>query len=132
MPDAGYSLYLRISGLPELQTAGARGHWAKRHREARRWKELVAWRARAEGLPPVPLAGAAVELVRHSCFEPDADNLRASFKPLVDGLVYGRVLLDDSPDIIGAPVCRWEKAPRRRGYVEISVEGVQDRLRGAR
>lgn len=117
-----YQLYLRLPGLPPTQEAAAKGHWAKRYRELKRWKELVAWRARAEGLPPKPLASARVEVIRHSCSQPDADNLSTSFKPLIDGLVYGKVLLDDAPDVIGVPHCSWLKAPPRKGFVEILVE----------
>lgn len=65
-----------------------------------------------------------MEIVRYSSREPDADNGRGSFKPLLDGLVRAGVLEDDRPSVIGEPVYRWEKVKAGEGSVSVTVREV--------
>jgi hypothetical protein len=120
-----YRLELELRGLPPLQIAGARGHWATRWRKQARWKRDVATLA-AFQRPPAPLERARVTLVRCCPSEPDPDNLAASFKPLLDGLVEARVLAGDTPDHFEGrrPTYGWEPAPARAGSVRLIVEAI--------
>ena len=104
-------------GLPTV-VPNARRHWAARNRETRQWRVAVACAVGAGGQRP---RKARVTLTRCSAKAPDADNLAASFKPVLDGLVSAQVLVDDSPAHIDL-ACRWESAPRQQGFVRVEVE----------
>ena len=117
---------LKISGLPRLQSGVV--HWRVRAKERKTWRDKVAWAIREAGVKPpsVALSRAHLSFTRHSTQEPDHDNLAASFKPVLDGLI-GLIIADDSPAVIGTPMYRWGSAPPRGGYVTIEVrEGVAD------
>lgn len=118
------SLELVIPGLPSCNTAAA-PHWRTRHAERRMWHALVAATVLAElgRWPEAPLERARVTITRCSAGpEPDFDNLASGAKFLLDGLVKAGVLKDDRPNCIGQPILLWERAPRGRGSVRISVE----------
>lgn len=114
-----YALEIELDGLPKLQS-GAWGHWRTRRKHDERWKDLIGWEVVRLGPPPKLLDFASVECIRFSTREPDWDNLVASFKPLIDGLI-GTVLVDDSPTRL---VRRygWTKTDRGRGRMRIYVE----------
>jgi Holliday junction resolvase RusA-like endonuclease len=117
-----YRLRLEIPGLPPLQSAGARSHWAKRWRENRDWSKRVAWATTGQR-PPRPLDRARIVCTRYSPTEPDYDNLVASFKAAgLDALVRAGVLRDDSPEVVTVAYA-WAQAPRGQGHITIEVEG---------
>ena len=115
-----YTLTIEIPGLPSINTA-SNNHWRVRARNNKTWKRAVVHFALAAGLPPEPLWKATVVCTRHSSRVPDYENLAHSFKPLVDGLVTGGVLVDDNQQVIGQPTYRWEKAAPKQGMVTIEV-----------
>jgi hypothetical protein len=122
------TLELAIPGLPPMNTAGPHGgsHWS-RTATKRKWEGRVCV-AVLEALgrwPTVPLEQARVTITRCSEREPDYDNLTQGGKFLLDGLVKARVLVDDSPKVIGRPDYRWEHAPRGAGCVKILVEASE-------
>ena len=122
-----YHLRIEIPGLPQLQN-GAFGHWSARRRHDARWKQLVAYKCIGQR-PKDPLERAFVVCTRYSAANkaPDDDNLRASFKPLIDGLVWrGMILVDDSPEHMTAEY-HWEKCPRGEGRVVIEVTEVGEK-----
>lgn len=90
---------LELYGLPPLQAAGSRGHWARRHRIASKWKHDVWASVLAAGKPSEPLWRAHIECIRYGIRTPDHDNLVASFKSCIDGL-KGVLIVDDSPDYL--------------------------------
>lgn len=126
-----YHLRIEIPGLPSLQS-GAFGHWRARRSHDQRWKDLVAYETLGKR-PKPPLERSFVVCTRHSAASgpPDDDNLRASFKPLIDGLVGNkkdpldptRVMADDSPKHMTAEYS-WEKCPRGKGRVVMEVSEV--------
>lgn len=117
------TLEFSVRGLPPTQTGGGRGHWAKRHREVKQWRELVAGLARAHRGPGPPWPRARVRITRRSAKEPDADNLVASMKPILDGLVVAGVIPDDSPKHVELEVV-WEAAPPGSGEVHLRVTAL--------
>jgi len=109
----------RIDELPRLQPA--RGfHWSLEAKYRKVWHALVRCAVGNER-PEKPLEHALITLVRHSRLEPDPDNMWASWKPVVDGLVRARVLVDDSP-ANAALHSRWERTPGK-GFIVVSVYG---------
>ncbi len=77
--------------------------------------------------PPEPLTRATVTLTRASSRPSrlcDADNIRISFKPILDGLVACGVLAEDNIGTIGEPLLQFEDAPPKRGWCSVEVEEV--------
>jgi Holliday junction resolvase RusA-like endonuclease len=121
-----YDRRVEIDGLPRVNSADNR-HWRVKQRERDEWHRRVGGAFRGL-LPPRPLLLARVELTRHSSREPDLDNLAASFKHVLDGLVRHRVLADDRPSIVPEFVPRWEKAAPKGGKISIRVISLEGRL----
>lgn len=119
-----YRLEFKINALPSSTNSIGRKHWAVKAREAREWKTLVAIMSKSKGLPTTPLKKAKLTLTRGSSVSPDADGLVSSFKHVIDGLVYAKVLENDRMDNIGMPDYRWEKAPQNNGWISVVVEEV--------
>jgi hypothetical protein len=120
---AKYSLELTINELPPLMTNGTQHSWRARAGIKSKWKNRTALEIGGR-IPPSPLTRARVKFVRHSSNEPDFDNLVTSFKPIMDGLVLARVLIDDAREIVGQPEYVWAKEKRNKGHVMIYVEEV--------
>lgn len=117
-----YRLCIDINGLPKF-TTNANSHWKARWVESKKWKREVGERIVYGRLgPDEPLKHARLILTRYAYGRrPDSDNLRSSFKHILDGLVEARVLIDDSPDVIGEPEVRWLPAKAKQGKIRIEV-----------
>jgi hypothetical protein len=96
-------------------------HWAKRAR----YNEAWAWRIRAAmGWPAVFEQApdkARVTITQYRKRTMDYDNLVASCKCLLDGLVDWELIEDDSPDHIELTV-RQEKAKDTHTEIEIQAQ----------
>lgn len=118
-----YSVILKIDGVPELPNRIMRSHWSKISKHANLWKKLVAMRAVGKK-PPYPLARSQAILTRCSARKPDYDNLVASFKPVVDGLINCGIIVDDNPAYFSAEY-KWEKIPQKQAHILISISEIQ-------
>lgn len=121
----GYHLVLILKGLPKMTNpSGARStHWRVVKAERDHWKNLVACHGLSQR-PLRPLKRATLRLTRLSSVRPDSDGLVSSFKAVIDGLVLGRVLVDDRYDNIGMPDYRWEKAAPGQGGIRIELTAI--------
>ena len=117
-----YKFSFELEGLPKSQTNNY-GHWRTRAKSKKLWEEMVLEAVLFER-PERPLARARLTLTRCSSTAPDADNLCASFKPIVDGLTKAGIIEDDNMAVIGFPDYQWQKAKRGEGKVIITVEEV--------
>ena len=89
----------------------------------------MGWLAVDAGLPPRPLERIRFETCRFSALEPDEDNLRASYKHVLDALVRIGVVVDDSTRHVELPTPRWQRIPSGRGrlgWVEIHVTQLEE------
>lgn len=120
-PAERYSLEVVIDELPELPNRLQRKHWHRIRAHATKWHWLVR-HAVARKAPPTPLERARVTMVRHSKQEPDRDNRWAAWKPVLDGLIHAKVIVDDDEAHCEFHGGGWEEKPRGKGYVTISVE----------
>lgn len=119
-------IILEIPGLPKLPNETLYRHWRVKQTEAKKWKGLVVNAVRFEqNLPAIPFKLAKVSLTRFSAREPDCDNLAASFKHVLDGLVEAGVIIDDKPSYIGQPIFLWQKAKQREGKIKVVVEEIK-------
>lgn len=117
-----FRMSFTLKGLPKV-TTNANSSWKARWVESRKWKTAVEEKVVFNRLaPPTPLKRAHLILTRYAFGrEPDRDNLRSSFKHVVDGLVKVGVLEDDSPSVIGEPEVYWEKAKPKQGKITVQV-----------
>lgn len=116
-----------INDLPKLPNQTLYSHWRVKHAEAKKWKKLVATHAliatlNARERPAIPFKCATVTLTRLSSREPDSDNLMASWKYCLDGLVEAGVIENDKPSVIGTPVSLWCKSKMKDRKVHIKIE----------
>lgn len=92
-----------VPGRPPLPNTNSARGWQAHARHKRQWKDDVTMLARA-ALPPgwVPLESAVLMamFVLPARRRYDLDNLIASTKPQVDGLVAAGVMVDDSIMVI--------------------------------
>jgi hypothetical protein len=117
-----YALEIILDGLPP-STNLRYSHWAIKAKEQAKWR-LASKMAAYLRRPTEPLQRAKVTCVRRSSREADYDNLVIAFKPIIDGLVDAKILIDDTSAVIVAREYRWEKARERMGSVLIRVEEV--------
>jgi len=115
-----YSLDFEIPGLPLLPNELQRAHWSRVSRHAKSWHTAVLV-AVGRDRPPRTLPRAKVTLTRHSTQRPDEDNLMASWKPAIDGLIHAKVIVDDKPQNLEL-VSQWTTAPRSKGKISVRVE----------
>jgi hypothetical protein len=120
-----YHFVLVLKGLPKMTNpSGARStHWRVVKAERDHWKNLVACHGLSHR-PLRPLKKAVLCLTRLSSVRPDSDGLVSSFKAVIDGLVLGRVLVNDGWDNIGMPDYRWEKATPGQGGIRIELTAI--------
>ena len=118
-----YSLYFWVPMLPKIHTNGAHGHWSKKYRAVSALKGRVHYLI-MEHVPPKALDKAKVTLIRYGSVEPDFDNLVASFKPVIDGLVLAGVLANDKQANIGQPDYQFVKGKRAEGAFSVKVEEI--------
>jgi Holliday junction resolvase RusA-like endonuclease len=116
-----YKLHIKLSGLPKLNNTHY-SNWRVAMAERKKWRTASAW-ACIGNKPLFPLKKCTITCVRHSYGrQPDFDNLVVSFKSIIDGLKDAGVIVDDSSDVIVERLYRSEKAPAKKGWVEVIVE----------
>lgn len=118
-----YVCNIKIQSLPKLLN-GAHGHWATVAKARKQWHKWVAEEL-SFNIPKTPLERCKIVCTRFSSAEPDFDNLVASFKAVIDGLKVAGVIKDDKSSCILERVYRWQKAPQKKGYVEVYVEELE-------
>lgn len=110
-----------IQKLPRLNPAD-KTHWRTQTRESKEWRGRVAWLSKGKA-PRTPLRNPLVICTRYSTAEPDYDNLVASFKALVDGVVDAGWAEGDKPSQLGREY-HWERVKKRSEQrVEIAISG---------
>lgn len=98
--------------LPEQLANGSHGHWSQRQKSLRWAQETAVTFARVNSWQPVVgRARLTITLVFPQHRRRDTDNLYSRVKGIVDGLVKGGWLADDSADVLELVV----RAETRRG-----------------
>jgi hypothetical protein len=89
-------------------------HWVKRHQLREKWQWLVkAGQLDARVYPKEPLSKARITIERWGPRAIDFDNAVGGGKLLVDCLVRGGFLVDDTPECVGQPQYFQHIGPRR-------------------
>lgn len=95
-----YKLTLEIPELPQSLNKGLRTYYKQRDKINKYWYEIIYYEV-GRNRPQRPLEKALITIQRHSSRFLDYDNCVASMKPIIDGLVHARVLIDDSYKVTG-------------------------------
>ncbi len=117
----------KIPGLPKIPNAN--GNWRVKYGNSKKWRKLAA--EAAWGVWSLskrcgkPLERVKLTLIRGSTRECDYDNLVASFKPVIDGLMDAGVITDDNSKIVCQRQYIWEKAKAKAGYIIVFVESLE-------
>jgi len=112
-----------IRELPKTSNSIGKASIWHSHNERKKWRGLMEHAALFQKDPCWPIKKAILTCTRCSSSEPDVDNLYASFKFVIDGLVYARVIADDKPSVLDLK-CKWEKAKKGFGYIKLLIEEV--------
>jgi Holliday junction resolvase RusA-like endonuclease len=120
-------LEFTIPGLPKIINANS--NWRVRYGHAKTWRKKSAEAAWAMWQKSKrcgkPLTHVKLTLIRGSTREPDFDNLVASFKPVVDGLMDAGVISDDNSKVVLQRAYKWEKAAKKAGFIRVTVESLE-------
>lgn len=109
-------------------TLNHRLHWIVRSRWNVAWKEAI-WvevmrnRHAFKGL--IPFDKAEVKIILKTCRLLDVDNSYTCAKPLLDGLRYAGVLVDDSPDHLDLHVSQEKVSKVINQGVSINIKLIE-------
>jgi Holliday junction resolvase RusA-like endonuclease len=118
-----YKLFLKLPGLPKLNNSH-HVNWRVAAAERKKWRR-AAYLHSLPKRPLSPLPQCIIICTRYSHGkQPDFDNLVISFKSIIDGLKDAGIIVDDNSDCILERQYRSNKAPPKKGYVEIEVEEI--------
>lgn len=120
-----YEFEFTIQGLPPTTNSMGRAHWAVKAKAAREWKGLVALSV-GRHKPKAPLLKAKLTLTRYSSSEIDPDGLVSSFKHILDGLVFSKVIVNDKLSNIGMPAYFWHKCKKGQGKITVKIEELHE------
>lgn len=95
----GRTVTLQLSDRPHL-SLNDRDHWAVRRQMTEAWRDETALRAGAAAFGRHDQIHVQLEFHPGDRRRRDADNLVATLKPCIDGLVQAGVVLDDSPQFV--------------------------------
>ena len=116
-----YRLEFELAGKPKSTNQLLGAHYRTKHENAMTWKNLVAWAVKGKE-PTEPLTKVKITLVRYNYRMLDFDGCVASFKPVVDGLVYSKIIKNDTYKITGPWDVTQEYRPKGQDGIKIIVE----------
>lgn len=105
-------------------TANRAMHWTVKSLWKKAWEEEVYWAVikNRKSLGKLPIKFARIEVILSNTRLMDYDGAYASVKPILDGLRYAGVILDDSPKYIDLKVKQMQVSHREDEGVEINIE----------
>ena len=113
---------IELAHLPDPDlNPNKRLHHHKRARLLRDAKEEVGWLILQQGRPqkPIEKAHIAITWVAGDKRRRDPDNLFASMKAYIDGLVAGGLIIDDSAEHVSYAGPRYEWGERNNTIIEV-------------
>lgn len=106
------SISFELEGLPPGPNVRVKYHWRKRAQVDKQWKSLVHLmvinQMARHQIEAIPHAVVSITHYLPDKRRRDADNLRASTKNVMDGLVAGGLIRDDSLEEIGEVIHTYE------------------------
>lgn len=115
-----------IMGNPPSANRTLRQHHFSIKKTADTWKSTTLGLVGITKRPPRPLENASINVTRYASRMMDFDGLVSSLKWIVDGLVLGGVIIDDSWDVTGPWSIDQRKSSRKDARIEILIVGKTD------
>lgn len=115
---------LELGQLPDPDlNPNKRLHWSELSRAKRAAKELAMGLVFERGKPQQPIEKAHITItwVAKNKIRRDPDNLFASMKPYIDGLVASGLLIDDSAVNVSYTI-RYERGGKDNTIIEVDQE----------
>lgn len=115
-----WTLDLPLAGAP--LSLNDRAHWSARSRGAKTIREAVGWLCREQRIPALASADVTLRVFPPDRRRRDEDNLVATLKPCLDGIVDAGVLTDDTPAYVSSRVrlAPYDGSRRWRYLLEIA------------
>ena len=119
------SFIIHLGRLPDRTLSpNSRQQWSKSYKSKKEFKEEVFWLCHEQGIPPQPIDPAHITItwVSKDKRKRDIDNLFASMKSAIDGLVESRVIEDDSADHVTYTL-RYEQGGEADTMIQVDPPG---------
>lgn len=100
LPDEQYKL--TFDWKRPLLHANQTLHWGAEHKLKREARTAVAWRAKSRRIPPLGRIHVELTWVVKDNHRRDSDNLGPLLKPMIDGLVDAKVVVDDRHELVSS------------------------------
>ena len=126
--SAGYELVIDWCGRPLVSNKANKMHWAAVGRERTVWGNAAIQAAQIAKLPK-PLGRVSIEITAEyptARSLPDADGLAPTVKGLLDGLVRGGYLPDDSAAWVSSTRCLAPVVDRSLNRPTVAVRITED------
>lgn len=117
-----YKLEIFIPQLPPTVNVFMRQNFRKRSRVFEEFYSYVYFVTK-EQKPKKPLRKCSLTLVRYGTKYLDFDGLVGSFKPVVDGLKYSEIIIDDNFGVTGIWDVNQQIVKKDKVGISIIVEG---------
>jgi crossover junction endodeoxyribonuclease RusA len=124
VPSRTWTLELP-AGLKVL-TLNDRLHWAEEHRRRQALKKAAWVMALNAKIPHLPRAVVSLEYQPPDLRERDEDNMAATAKPCIDGLVAAKVFTKDSSEYVSYGGCTISKRLYPKGRVIVTITDEND------
>lgn len=118
---AGRTWTLPLLGVQRHLSLNQRLHWAERNRRSQIIKDAAIVAARIAKLPTLQRAHIVLHVVPRTRHRRDLDNLVATLKPAIDGLVAARVLEDDDSTHVTSAVVIERPEPVARYFLTVEA-----------
>lgn len=115
-----FILEIDVPGLPPT-TNGSHGHFRAAAATRKKWREAVRMIAYMRR-PPAPLTKAKLTVTRFSSVQTDYGNRVSAAKPLIDGLIDAKVIVNDTDAVLPIQEFPYEKAPKGKGFTRLRIE----------
>lgn len=126
MEKIPYLLELNLRFIPRRLNEVLRQHHMKRHSEISEIYRLIHLSTVGKR-PNSPLEKCSITIIRHSSRSLDWDNCVSSYKPIIDGLVKIKIIMDDTWETTGPWTVLQSFRSKKEGPLSyIKIEGLQD------
>lgn len=120
-------LKIIVRPLPPSINQYMRWHWAKRRKVFQDIYDQVFWQVKMQKLDGLSDEPVRIEAVRYYVMKMDPDNLAGMMKPVIDGLRYAKVMIDDTDYYVRFDVIQKKVHQRKKARLSVKVHRVERR-----
>lgn len=124
--DPATTWTIRLPYATPPLTLNGREHWATKSRMVRDLRAYVNLQARRQGIPKLGRVHVQLVYVPRDGRRRDSDNLVATLKPCLDGLVDAGIVEDDSPEYVSWDRPHIAYRDPTDPHLYITIQGVSE------